>query len=93
MLLQILTQILSLSKVVSERSNSLATVFTEQCRASLSKMLSAKAAEVEAGRKEKTANKVIEHVDDHISFSHLTRGNDPLASDDIFELSMSMDST
>ena len=53
-------------------------------------MLAAKAAEAEAGRKEKAALKVVEHVDDHISFSHLTRGNDPLASDDIFELSMSM---
>ncbi|CAL4078680.1 unnamed protein product, partial [Meganyctiphanes norvegica] len=33
---------------------------------------------------------VVEHVDDHIVFSHLTKGNDLSSTDDMFDLSMSM---
>lgn len=77
-------------QVVSERNTNLSTVFTEQCRAALSHMLAAKAEEEEAQRRDKRATKVVEHVDDHITFTHLTRGGDPASSDDMFDLSMSM---
>lgn len=78
------------SQVVSERTPSLASVFTEQCRTALSHMLTAKADEEEALRRDRKASKVIEHVDDHIAFSHLTKGSDPSSTDDMFDLSMSM---
>lgn len=77
-------------KVVSERTPGLATVFTEQCRSALSHMLSAKAEEEETQRRDRKASKVIEHVDDHIAFSRLTKGSDPSSTDDMFDLSMSM---
>ncbi|RXG56140.1 Coatomer subunit beta [Armadillidium vulgare] len=77
-------------QVISERSPGLEQVFTAQCRTSLSLMLSAQAEEQAAGRKQRRKEKVVEHVDDHIRFSHLIRGSDPAQSDDIFELSMNM---
>lgn len=77
-------------QVVSERTPSLASVFTEQCRSALSHMLTAKAEEEEALRRDRKASKVIEHVDDHIAFTHLTKGSDPSSTDDMFDLSMSM---
>lgn len=79
-----------LLKVVSERTPSLASVFTEQCRTALSHMLLAKTEEEEAQRRDRKSTKVIEHVDDHIAFSHLTKGSDLSSADDIFDLSMSM---
>lgn len=75
---------------MSERTPSLAAVFTEQCRSALSHMLSAKAEEEEAQRRDRQASKVIGHVDDHIAFSHLTKTSDPSSTDDMFDLSMSM---
>lgn len=77
-------------QVVSERTPSLASVFTEQCRGSLSHMLAAKTEEEESLRRDHKAAKVVEHVDDHIVFSHLTKGSDPSSTDDMFDLSMSM---
>lgn len=77
-------------QVVSERTPSLASVFTEQCRSALSRMLLAKTEEEEAQRRDRKSSKVIEHVDDHIAFSHLTKGSDPSSADDMFDLSMSM---
>lgn len=77
-------------QVVSERTPSLSSVFTEQCRAALSHMLAAKTEEEEAQRRDKKAAKVVEHVDDHIAFTHLTRAGDPASTDDMFDLSMSM---
>ncbi|KAK4306509.1 hypothetical protein Pmani_021654 [Petrolisthes manimaculis] len=80
-------------QVVSESNASLSTIFTEQCRTALSHMLAAKAEEEEAQRRDKrggTAAKVVEHVDDHIAFTHLTRGGDPASSDDMFDVSMSV---
>ena len=79
-----------LLQVVSERTPSLASVFTEQCRSALSHMLLAKTEEEEAQRRDRKSSKVIEHVDDHIAFSHLTKGSDPSSADDMFDLSMSM---
>lgn len=79
-----------LLQVVSERTPSLASVFTEQCRSALSHMLLAKTEEEEAQRRDRKSTKVIEHVDDHIAFSHLTKGSDLSSADDIFDLSMSM---
>ncbi|MPC15383.1 Coatomer subunit beta [Portunus trituberculatus] len=77
-------------QVVSERTPGLASVFTEQCRSALSHMLLAKTEEEEAQRRDRKSSKVIEHVDDHIAFSHLTKGSDPSSADDMFDLSMSM---
>ncbi|XP_063592362.1 coatomer subunit beta-like [Penaeus indicus] len=77
-------------QVVSERTPSLASVFTVQCRGALSHMLAAKSEEEEAQRRDRKASKVVEHVDDHISFSRLTKGSDLSSTDDMFDLSMSM---
>lgn len=78
------------NQVVSERTPSLASVFTVQCRGALSHMLAAKSEEEEAQRRDRKASKVVEHVDDHISFSRLTKGSDLSSTDDMFDLSMSM---
>uniref|UniRef100_A0A2P2I4G7 Coatomer subunit beta n=1 Tax=Hirondellea gigas TaxID=1518452 RepID=A0A2P2I4G7_9CRUS len=79
-------------QVVSERSSLLSVVFTSKCREALSHMLSVKAEEVEEANKNKKskegANGVLEHVDDHISFSHLTKSSHLSATDDMFELAM-----
>jgi len=77
-------------QVISERSPAMGNLFTEQCRLALSRMLTAKAEEEETMRKDKKQAKVVEHVDDHIMFSHLTKGNDPSSTDDMFDLSMTM---
>lgn len=53
-------------------------------------MLAAKSEEEEAQRRDRKASKVVEHVDDHISFSRLTKGSDLSSTDDMFDLSMSM---
>ncbi|XP_076054623.1 coatomer subunit beta [Oratosquilla oratoria] len=77
-------------QVLSERTPSVASIFTTDCRSALSRMLTAKGEEEERLRQDKAHNKVIEHVDDHIGFSHLTKGNDPSSTENMFELSMSM---
>lgn len=90
MMFNLMHALYHLFQVVSERTPSLASVFTEQCRTALSHMLLAKTEEEEAQRRDRKSTKVIEHVDDHIAFSHLTKGSDLSSADDIFDLSMSM---
>ena len=82
--------VIVLVQVINERSASVENIFVEQCRLSLSHMLTTQNEEEAMTRKEKNKKKVIEHVDDHINFVHLTRTTDPTSSDDMFELSMNM---
>ncbi|KAF2358738.1 Coatomer beta subunit C-terminal [Trinorchestia longiramus] len=79
--------------VVSERSSILSEIFTAKCRDALSHMLTVKAEEEEEANKKKKSKEgsdgVTEHVDDHISFSHLIKSSHLSNTDDIFDLAMS----
>lgn len=78
--------------VVSERSSILSGVFTSKCREALSHMLTVKAEEEEEANKKKKSKEgtdgVTEHVDDHISFSHLIKSTHISNTDDMFDLAM-----
>lgn len=79
-------------QVVSERTSLLSNVFTSKCREALSHMLAVKAEEEEEANKKKKSKEgtdgVVEHVDDHISFSHLTKTSHLSTTDDMFDLAM-----
>ncbi|XP_018019307.1 coatomer subunit beta-like [Hyalella azteca] len=79
--------------VVSERSSILSEIFTAKCRDALSHMLTVKTEEEEEANKKKKSKEggdgVNEHVDDHISFSHLMKSSQLSTTDDMFDLAMS----